>query len=242
MLKALIFDVDGTLADTERAHLSAFNQAFAEAGLDWNWSVPAYQRLLEVAGGKERIRAYWASRGDMPRDTAQVDGVIRQLHAAKTRAYEAAVQAGAVPMRPGVLNLLHRAEAAGLRLAIATTTSPENVDALLGHWCGVAWRQRFSVIEDASTAERKKPDPQVYQQALCRLGLPAANCLAFEDSANGLRAARAAGLATVVTPNAFTAHHDFSGAAQVLENLDGVSLLQLHGWLCTPGGASTFVS
>lgn len=223
MLKALVFDVDGTLADTEQAHLAAFNQAFAAAGLDWHWDVPLYTRLLEVSGGKERMHHYWQQ---VHPDIKDIGGnglaqTIDHLHALKTAAYEAAVLEGAVALRPGVLALINAAYNAGLRLAIATTTSPVNIAALLRAAIGPDWRMYFAVIEDASTAPTKKPHPQVYLQTLHRLGLTASECIAFEDSSNGLRAARAAGLDTVVTPNMFTAHHDFSGAALVLPSLAG---------------------
>lgn len=232
MLKALIFDVDGTLADTELAHLSAFNQAFAEMGLDWHWDVPLYTRLLEVSGGKERIRAYWESRGDMPLevDAGAVQATIARLHEMKSAAYEQAVQNGAVQMRPGVLPLMSAAIADGLQLAIATTTSPVNITSLLKRSIGVDWQDHFSVIEDASTAPRKKPDPMVYLQTLQRLGLSAHECLAIEDSANGLKAARQAGLATLITTNAFTAHQAFTGALRILPSLEGVTLAQLREW------------
>jgi beta-phosphoglucomutase-like phosphatase (HAD superfamily) len=232
MLQALIFDVDGTLADTELAHLAAFNHAFAEMGLDWRWDVPLYTRLLAVSGGKERIKAYWQTLQTQPKDItgAGVQETIDRLHEIKTAAYEQAVQDGAVQMRPGVLALLSAAKAAGLKLAIATTTSPVNIAALLRQAIGSDWKLNFSVIEDASTAPRKKPDPMVYQQTLSRLGLASADCLAFEDSENGLRAAMAAGLSTVVTPNDFTADHDFKGALRIVPSLNGVGLAQLREW------------
>lgn len=237
MLQALIFDVDGTLADTELAHLAAFNHAFAEVGLDWHWDVPLYTRLLEVSGGKERIRAHWMERGDMPQDIGdgnELDELIAHMHELKTAAYAQAVQDGQVQLRPGVLALLSAAGDAGLKLAIATTTSPANISHLLKRCVGNDWQRLFAVVEDGVTAPHKKPHPQVYQQTLQRLGLPAANALAFEDSANGLRAARAAGLATVVTPNAFTAHHDFWGALQVLPSLQNLTLAQLRQWQAMP--------
>ena len=230
-LQALIFDVDGTLADTEAAHLAAFNEAFALEGLGWHWDLPLYTRLLEVSGGKERILHYW--RQVQPELTDIGHGVrdtVARLHELKTAAYERAVRQGAVQLRPGVLKLIDTAHDAGLRLAIATTTSPVNIAALLRQAIGPDWSYRFAVVEDASTAPRKKPDPMVYRQTLARLSLPAAACLAFEDSANGLAAARAAGLATVVTPNGFTAHHDFRGALRVLPDLSGVTLAALRAW------------
>jgi HAD superfamily hydrolase (TIGR01509 family) len=232
MLQALIFDVDGTLADTEMAHLAAFNHAFAEMGLGWRWDVPLYNRLLAVSGGKERIKAYWQTLDSRPKDIsgAGMQETIDRLHEIKTAAYEQAVQDGAVQMRPGVLALLSAASAAGLKLAIATTTSPVNIAALLRQTIGPDWKQHFSVIEDASTAPRKKPDPMVYQQTLARLGLAPEHCLAFEDSENGLRAALAAGLSTVITPNDFTAEHDFKGALRILPSLHGVGLAQLREW------------
>lgn len=232
MLQALIFDVDGTLADTEMAHLAAFNHAFAEMGLGWHWDVPLYNRLLAVSGGKERIKAYWQTLETQPKDItgAGIQETIDHLHEIKTAAYEQAVQDGAVQMRPGVLALLSAASAAGMRLAIATTTSPVNIAALLRQAIGPDWQLHFVVIEDASTAPRKKPDPMVYQQTLARLGLAPEHCLAFEDSENGLRAAMAAGLPTVITPNDFTAEHDFKGALRIVPSLQGVGLAQLREW------------
>lgn len=230
-LEALIFDVDGTLADTELAHLAAFNQAFAQEGIGWQWDVPLYTQLLEVSGGKERMLHYWRQvRPDVTDLGNGVQATVARLHELKTAAYEQAVRDGAVQLRPGVLKLIEAAHAEGLRLAIATTTSAVNIVALLRRAIGPDWQRFFTVVEDASTAPRKKPDPMVYQQTLARLALPAAACLAFEDSANGLVAARTAKLATIVTPNDFTAHHDFTGALRVLPDLAGVSVAQLREW------------
>ncbi len=231
-LKALVFDVDGTLADTEMAHLAAFNHAFAEEGLDWQWDEPGYTKLLEISGGKERMLHYWKQ---VHPDVKDIDGgglqdTIDRLHAMKTAAYENAVQSGAVQLRPGVLNLIQKAHQAGLRLAIATTTSPVNIAVLLRNAIGPDWKELFAVIEDASTAPKKKPHPQVYSQTLTRLALTGADCLAFEDSSNGLRAAVSAGLPVIVTPNSFTAHHDFAGALKVLPDLSGTTVEQLRVW------------
>ena len=238
MLQALIFDVDGTLADTEAAHRAAFNLAFAQEGLDWVWDEPLYTRLLDISGGKERLLHYWTQRHPEVRDVdgAGVRDTIARLHELKTAAYEAMVNDGAVSLRPGVLHLIDAAGQAGLHLAIATTTSPVNIAALLRGAIGTDWRHFFGIVEDASTAAVKKPHPQVYLQTLQRLQLPAAQCLAFEDSANGLRAATGAGLATVITPTQFTADHDFSAALKVLPNLQGVTVADLQAWhaLTTP--------
>tara|TARA_B110000503_G_scaffold37701_1_gene61658 strand:+ start:4413 stop:5189 length:777 start_codon:yes stop_codon:yes gene_type:complete len=231
-LQALIFDVDGTLADTEHAHLAAFNAAFAIEGLQWRWDEALYTRLLEVSGGKERILHYWR---EVQPDLKDIGGsgvrdTVERLHALKTAAYEEAVQSGVVQLRPGVLRLVEDAYSQRIRLAIATTTSPVNIIVLLRAAIGPDWAHYFMVIEDASTAPLKKPHPQVYLQTLKRLGLSPQACLAFEDSANGLTAALAAGLATVVTPNTFTLHHDFNGALSVRTSLANVTLEQLRTW------------
>lgn len=234
-LKALIFDVDGTLADTETAHMDAFNQAFAEEGLDWQWDLALYTELLSISGGKERMLHYWKQQHP---DMKDIDGgglqdTIERLHAVKTAAYENAVQQGQVQLRPGVLSLIQAAHAQGLRLAIATTTSPVNIAVLLRSAIGPDWKDLFAVIEDASTAPKKKPHPQVYLQTLARLGLQAGDCMAFEDSSNGLKAARGAGLTTIITTNSFTQDHDFAGAAQVLPDLAHVDVAQLQVWHAT---------
>ncbi len=231
-LQALIFDVDGTLADTESVHLAAFNHAFKEMGMDWAWDVPLYTELLNISGGKERLRHYWnVVNPDIKAISSQaLEDRIGRIHELKTAAYEQAVNSGAVSLRPGVLQLMNEALAAGVQLAIATTTSPVNIAALLRHAIGSDWRLNFTAIGDASTAPIKKPHPQVYLQMIEALQLPPHACLAFEDSSNGLRAATAAGLATIVTPNSFTAHHDFSGALKVVPDLSQVTLVQLRQW------------
>lgn len=231
MLTALVFDVDGTLADTEQAHRAAFNQAFAAAGNGWVWEEAPYIELLDISGGKERILHFWKQQsGFGALEARAVQDAVDRLHALKTAAYAQAVQDGAVQLRPGVGALIEEARSAGLPLAIATTTTPANIAALLQANLGAGWRHYFAVIEDAATAPVKKPHPQVYLQTLARLQLPASSALAFEDSANGLAAATAAGLATLVTPNRFTAHQQFKAATQLLPSLQGVSLAQLRDW------------
>lgn len=232
MLRALIFDVDGTLADTESAHRAAFNQAFAQLGLDWRWDESLYTELLDISGGKERILHYWKTMQPALREVEAMalQDTINRLHELKTAAYESAVNDGAVCLRPGVLGLMDEALANGLQMAIATTTSPVNIAALMRRAVGPDWRLNFAAIGDASTAPIKKPDPQVYLQMLAALKLEPTQCLAFEDSSNGLRAATAAGLATVITPTRFTAHNDFSGALLVLPDLSEVTLDQLRRW------------
>ena len=216
MLRASIFDVDGTLAETEELHRAAFNAAFADAGLDWVWDVPLYGTLLRTTGGKERLRAFAQMRGP-----ALGEEMAARLHAAKNAHYAASMRGGACALRPGVEQVVRAAGVRGFRLAIATTTSRSNVDVLLEatHLAGL-----FEVVVAGDEVARKKPAPDVYVRVLELLGLPAEDCLAFEDSRNGLLAARGAGLATVVTPGFYTTDEDFEGAREVLTDFSGFAL------------------
>jgi len=213
--------VDGTLADTERdGHRVAFNQAFADAGLDWHWDVETYGQLLKVTGGKERIRYFIDIFKPVMDARLELDRFIPALHQSKTRHFVTLLQSGAIPLRPGIERLLNEARAAGLRLAIATTTTPENVTALLTATLGkesIAW---FDVMAAGDVVAEKKPAPDIYQYALQELGLKPSECLAFEDSDNGLLSATGAGLKTIVTVNEYTRNQDFSSAAIVLDQLD----------------------
>ncbi len=220
VFEALIFDVDGTLADTERdGHRVAFNRAFGDAGLDWDWDVGLYGELLAVTGGKERMRHYVDRyRPDYERP-ADFDDLVQELHRAKTRHYTALMQEGEIPLRPGVERLLREARAQGVRLAIATTTTPANVTALLGATLGAQGEDWFDVIGAGDVVPAKKPAPDIYDYVLERLALPSSSCIAFEDSENGIRSSTTAGLPTVVTVNGYTREHDFDGALLVLDHL-----------------------
>jgi HAD superfamily hydrolase (TIGR01509 family) len=219
--QALIFDVDGTLADTERdGHRVAFNSAFAEAGLDWIWDVERYGRLLAVTGGKERIRRFIEEEGIRIDPALDADAFIAGLHQAKTRHYVALLETGAIPLRCGVARLLREARAAGVRLAIATTTTPENVTALLRYSGEPGMEAWFDVIAAGDVVPKKKPAPDIFFLALEQLGLEARDCVVLEDSDNGVQSALGAGLrALVVTESTYTQGQDFAGAALVLDCL-----------------------
>lgn len=217
MIKALIFDVDGTLAETEELHRRAFNETFAAFGLDWRWDRERYHALLKTTGGKERMRAFVAE-GCLELINTYA-GLIPQLHAAKTQRYGALLAAGEIALRPGVARLIAEAERAGLKLAIATTTSKPNVEALLDATLGPGSIARFDVVAAGDSVARKKPAPDIYELALEGLGCVAEDCIAIEDSEAGLQAALGAGIATVVTVSGYTEGQDFSGASLVLDHL-----------------------
>jgi len=227
-LQALIFDVDGTLAETERdGHRPAFNAAFRDCGLDWFWDEQRYGELLAITGGKERIRHFAAKYAPVIANDANFDALVGQLHKIKTAHYLRLVDQGQLPLRPGVARLINEARQAGIRLAIATTTTPENVDALLRANLGEDAPGWFEVIGAGDIVPAKKPAPDIYQWVLNRLGLPATACLAIEDSEMGLKSALTAGLRCVVTVSEYTREHDFRGAGMVLEGLEGCSLAEL---------------
>lgn len=220
VLKALIFDVDGTLADNERdGHRVAFNLAFREAGLDWEWDIPTYDRLLEVFGGKERLRHFIETDHPEFDPPGGLDAFIRELHGRKTHHYTELLKSGAIPLRPGVERLLREARKEGIRLAVASTTTPENVTVLLQATVGEEAPGWFDVIAAGDMVGPKKPAPDIYLLALDRLGLDAAACLVLEDTDAGLEAALAAGLDTVITINDATRHMNFDGALLVVDQL-----------------------
>lgn len=218
-LEALIFDVDGTLADTEEAHRCAFNAAFEEHGLDWNWSKPKYAQLLSTAGGKERLAAYVDSLPLASAERRALRERIPAIHRSKTVHYTRMVNEGRVRLRAGVSRLIDDAFGAGVQLGIASTTSPANIEALLRVNLGAQALELFAVIGAGDQVARKKPAPDIYEFALRTLRRPASGCVAIEDSANGLKSAKAAGLFTVVTPSYWTRTEDFSQADWVLPSL-----------------------
>jgi HAD superfamily hydrolase (TIGR01509 family) len=227
-LKAVIFDVDGTLADTEEAHRQAFNATFKESGLPWHWDVGLYAELLAVAGGKERLAHYCRCVDPQRMAAPDAEAFIARLHQRKTRLYEQRVARGEVAARPGVVRLIKELREAGVRLAIATTTSRSNVAALLAHTLADLPAPTFEVLGCGEEVQAKKPAPDIYRWVLGRLGLPPQDCLAIEDSRNGVAAARAAGVPVLVTESAWTQRDDFTGAIAVLPDLARVDLAALH--------------
>lgn len=219
-LEALIFDVDGTLADTERdGHRVAFNQAFKEFGIDWHWDEELYGELLAVTGGKERMAFYLEKFNTSYPVNDDTPDLIKKLHEAKTLHYTELLSTGAIPLRPGVRRLIEEARSSGMRIAISTTTTPANVTALLEHALAPGSSDWFEVIAAGDIVAAKKPAADIYTWALDKLNLPAESCLAFEDSENGIKSSQGAQLKTIITINGYTRDHNFDGAAIVLDNM-----------------------
>jgi HAD superfamily hydrolase (TIGR01509 family) len=223
-LRAVIFDVDGTLADTERdGHRVAFNEAFEAAGLNYRWSVEEYGELLTITGGRQRLERYLQSSGHSPTEAA---ALAAQLHRDKTRRFAALVRTGAIQARPGAAELISALRAEGVATAVATTGTGDWVLPLLDVLFGL---DAFDVVITGSDVTDLKPDPAVYLETLVRLDLTPADAVAVEDSANGVQAAVSAGLRCVAVVNGYTRDQDLSGAVVVLDDLarpDGVAVLR----------------
>ncbi|BBD77103.1 HAD-IA family hydrolase [Hydrogenophilus thermoluteolus] len=233
MVKALLFDVDGTLAETEALHRRAFNEAFAAAGLPWRWTPQRYAELLRVAGGRERIAHFQSA---YPHEAAGIvldPDAIATIHRDKNVRYAQMLAQGALPLRPGVVRLAQEAAASGARVAIVTTTSPENVAALLAAlWPDDA--PPFAAIITAREAPQKKPDPQAYHVALARLDIAPSEAIAIEDTAHGAQAAAAAGIPVLVTESEYGKAPEYPGAFAVVDHLGEPDLPAR--WLRTPQG------
>lgn len=237
MLRALIFDVDGTLAETEDLHRQAFNRAFGELGLPWRWSPATYRDLLAVMGGKERLAHFIDT--EHPDDAAAFHARAPEIHGLKTRLYGELVAAGGLGLRPGIRRLIGEARAAGLGLAVATTTSRPNVDRLIAvNFPG--GEQPFGVIAAGDEAARKKPAPDVFTLALERLGVAPSEAVAFEDSAAGIRSALDAGLPVLATRSQYTEGHPLDGAFSAVSDLGEPERPHRHlAGVAWPGGVVT---
>lgn len=224
-LKALLWDVDGTLAETERdGHRVAFNRAFEACGVPWRWDEAHYGDLLRITGGRERLLFDMNQRTDAP-PPAEREAIARAVHARKNAYYADLVGSGGIALRDGVLDLMNDCREREVRMGIATTTSRSNVAALLRVHLGERWADAFSVIVCGEDVERKKPDPEVYLEALRALGIGPLDVVAIEDAPGGVAAARAADIPVVVTRSAYFATAPIDGAVAI-----GPGLHTRHGW------------
>lgn len=237
---AVVFDVDGTLVDSERdGHRVAFNAAFSAAGLPYEWDVEAYGRLLEITGGRRRIATFLREQGH---GEDEADELAAALHADKTARFRSIVEQGAIPPRPGVHALLTELADCGLTLAVATTGTRAWVEPLLNTLFGTV---DFACVVTGTEVPTLKPDPSVYLHALERLGVDQDQAIAVEDSLNGLRAARGAGMRCLVVTNDYTSGQDFTGALDVLDGFADNDVAKLlcgrlaHGTGHAPSGPIT---
>lgn len=222
-MPALIFDCDGVLADTERfGHLPAFNRTFEEFGLPVRWSPEEYARKVLIGGGKERMRSLltpeFVAEAGLPSDPGELADLVSRWHRRKTEIYVSIIASGAIPPRPGIRRIIEEAAAAGWQLAVASTSAEESVRSVLGHAAGDELATRFAVFA-GDVVEHKKPAPDIYRLAVRGLDVDPTAAIVIEDSANGLRAALAAGLTCAVTVSGYTRHEDFTGAALVVSSL-----------------------
>lgn len=218
-LRALIFDFDGTLADTEEAHRQAYERAFEEHRLPWRWPARRYRELLRVAGGKERLASFIRSLELPEEKRAKLLESIPAIHRTKTERFAELVARRRIPPLPGVVRIVREAREAKLLLAIASTTTPANVTTLLPALFGRGAESWFATIASGDVVERKKPAPDIFELVLSRLGVPAESCVVFEDAEVGVAAAKAVGLFTVAVPNRWTSGQDLSAADLVLPSL-----------------------
>lgn len=225
-LKALLWDVDGTLAETERdGHRVAFNLAFEACGLPWRWDEARYGELLRITGGRERLMHDMNARSDGPVIADQREALARAIHEKKNAFYADLVRSPGIPLRAGVRPLMQQCLARGVRMGIVTTTSRVNVDALLRAHLGERWAEQFAVIVCGEDVQKKKPDPEVYLQALAALDIGPLEAVAMEDSPGGVAAARAADVPVVVARSAY-----FEGAAIEGAIAIGPGLHERRGW------------
>ncbi len=222
MSRALIFDCDGVLADTEQfGHLPAFNQMWREFGVPWQWSVEEYGRKLKIGGGKERMASLFSEDAFLkkyspPKDELGRGELIAVWHKRKSAIYKEMVNTGQLPARPGVRRLAEEALADGWTLAVASTSAQESVEAVLHHAMGAETAARFALMMAGDVVKVKKPAPDIYLLTSERLGIAPRDCIVVEDSNNGVLAAVAAGMRCVVTVSGYTREEDFSRAAIVL--------------------------
>ncbi len=214
---AIIFDVDGTLVETEDLHRAAFNSTFKKWSLDWYWDKDMYKELLKVSGGKDRLVHYQnlvkPNRKYLNKQT------IIQIHKEKTLAYGQSLTTSELFLRPGVAEFIKQAQTKNIKLAIATATSKTTVDSLIKHIWKVPTEKIFNAVATSDEIIRNKPSPEVYKLVLKKLRIKPKHCIAIEDSLNGLKSAKGADLRTIITPSSYTKNDNFALADIVLPSL-----------------------
>lgn len=217
-MTAILFGSISTLADTSEMQRDAFNRAFAEHGLDWQWGRDEYRRMLGGNGGANRIADYAAERGQ------EVDAAA--VHATKSKLFQDSLANATLTARPGVRETIAAAKAARAKVAFITTTSPQNVAALLTAFPDLVPGD-FDLITDTSDGYPSKPDPAVYAAAVAALAQDPAECVAVEDNIGGVQSAVAAGLRCAAFPNENTVDQPFEDVGDGVEQVTELDFTHL---------------
>lgn len=231
-LAAILWDVDGTLAETERdGHRVAFNLAFEKLALPWRWSIERYGELLHVAGGRERLIADLETQPGAPDDPGEREALATEVHRLKNSYYADLVRERAISLRPGVAEMFDECESRGVPMGITTTTSRSNLDALMTVNLGPGWQARFAAIVNGEDVARKKPDPEVYEKAVTGMNVSRDKAVAVEDTPDGVAAARDAGVPVIVARSSYFSDVAIDGAIAI-----GPGLESRAGWVPRAAG------
>jgi HAD superfamily hydrolase (TIGR01509 family) len=208
-IKAVFFDQDGVIIDTERdGHRVSFNMTFKEFGFTDEWSVEYYHELLQIAGGKERMKHHWKTKGfSKPLTEEEIDLLVKDMHKRKTALFVELIESGKLPLRPGIHRFMKEAMEAGLKIGVCTTSNEQAAKAITEK---ILTDIKFEIVLAGDVVEKKKPDPEIYNLALSKLGLSPDEVFVVEDSKNGVKAAKAAGANVIVTTNHYTEKEDVS--------------------------------
>ncbi|MBE0669410.1 MAG: HAD-IA family hydrolase [Anaerolineales bacterium] len=221
-IKAVFFDQDGVIIDTERdGHRVSFNMTFKEFGFTDEWDVEYYHELLQIAGGKERMKHHWKTKGfSKPLTEEEIDNLVKEMHKRKTALFVELIETGKLPLRPGIHRFMKEAMDAGLKIAVCTTSNEQAAKAITEK---ILSDIKFDIVLAGDVVEKKKPDPAIYNLALSKLGLKPDEVIVVEDSKNGLTAAKAAGANVVVTTNHYTEKEDVSAGDIIVSCLGEAS-------------------
>jgi len=217
-IKAVFFDQDGVIIDTERdGHRVSFNMTFREFGFTDEWDVDYYHELLQIAGGKERMKHHWKTKGfSRPLTEEEIDSLVKEMHKRKTAIFVELIESGKLPLRPGIHRLMKELMEAGIKIGVCTTSNEQAARAITEK---ILSDIKFDIVLAGDVVEKKKPDPEIYNLALSKLGLTPDEAFVVEDSKNGVKASKAAGLKTIVTFNSYTEKEDIEAGDVIVSCL-----------------------
>ena len=217
-IRAAFFDQDGVIIDTERdGHRVSFNMTFKEFGFSDEWDADYYHELLQIAGGKERMKHHWKTKGFSRSLTeAEIDNLVKEMHKRKTALFVELIESGKLPLRPGIRRFMKELMEAGIKIGVCTTSNEQAARAITER---VLSDIEFDIVLAGDVVRNKKPDPEIYNLALSKLGLHPEECFVIEDSRNGVKAAKAARMKTIVTTNGYTENEDVQAGDVIVSSL-----------------------